>query len=148
MRSPIETKNHLLSRNSPLTSKDKDLFAYFGVNAKIKPPYRILNPHRIHIGDTTSIQEYCHINAFEDLSFLRSYIAAPYLEAFPLAEYLYDSKIAIGNESQIGRFLFVSCTKSITLDDNEVEFSSKLGPFEVKRKFKLKEMTIAGKLEL
>jgi acetyltransferase-like isoleucine patch superfamily enzyme len=118
MKSPIETKNLLLSKATPLTSRDKRLFAYFGVNAKIKPPYRILNPHRIHIGDLTSVQEHCHINAFEDLSFLRNYIAPQYHHQFPAEEYLYDSRIEIGKENQIGRFFFVSCTNSIRLDDN------------------------------
>jgi acetyltransferase-like isoleucine patch superfamily enzyme len=118
MRSPIEKKNLLLSKSSPLTSKEKQLFAYFGENAKIKPPYRILNPHRIHIGDLTSIQEHCHINAFEDLSFLRSYIAPQYRDGFHDEDYLYDSTIEIGRENQIGRFFFVSCTNSIELDDN------------------------------
>jgi acetyltransferase-like isoleucine patch superfamily enzyme len=118
MRSPIETKNVLLNKNTALTSRDKKAFAYFGVNAKIKPPYRILNPHRIHVGDLTSIQEYCHINAFEDLSFLRNYIAPQYRDDFPAGEYLYDSSIEIGRENQIGRFFFVSCTNSIVLANN------------------------------
>src|SRR5258706_2947060 len=102
MRSPIEKKNLLLSKTTALTSKDKDQFAYFGINAKIKPPYRILNPHRIHVGDSTSIQEHCHISAFEDLSFLRDYIAPQYQGDFQVEEYLYDSKISIGSANQIG----------------------------------------------
>ncbi len=118
MRSPIERKNLLLNRHTQLTSRDKRLFAYFGVNARIKPPYRILNPHRIHVGDVTSIQEHCHINAFEDLSFLKDYIAPQYQDDFAVEDYLYDSKIEIGRENQIGRFFFVSCTNSITLEDN------------------------------
>jgi len=44
-------------------------------------------------------------------------------------------------------FLFPK-TSEITLDDKEVEFVSKVGRLEVKRKFKLKEMVIADKLEL
>ena len=118
MRSPIERKNVLLNKQTPLTKKEKDLFGYFGVDAKIKPPFRILNPHRIYVGDITSIQEHAHINAFEDLSFLREYVASPYQADFSVEDYLYDSKIDIGAENQIGRFFFVSCTKLITLDDN------------------------------
>ena len=79
MKSPIENKNILLNKKTPLTSKEKDMFAYFGVDAKIKPPYRILNPHRIFIGDKTSIQEYSHINAFEHLTFLRKYQDSKYI---------------------------------------------------------------------
>lgn len=117
-KSPIERKNLLLNKATPLTKKDKALFGYFGVDAKIKPPFRILNPHRIHIGDRTSIQEHCHVNAFEDLSFLKAYVAPEYQDDFPLEDYLYDSRIEIGRENQIGRFFFVSCTNRLTLDDN------------------------------
>jgi hypothetical protein len=44
-------------------------------------------------------------------------------------------------------FLFPKAS-AITLDDKEVEFVSKVGRLEVKRKFKLKEMVLADKLEL
>ena len=54
--SPIARDNHLLEKATPLTSEDKKLFAYFGENAKILPPYRILNPQRISIGDKTAIR--------------------------------------------------------------------------------------------
>jgi acetyltransferase-like isoleucine patch superfamily enzyme len=118
MKSPIEISNLLLNSDQPLTSEDKARFGYFGVDAKIKPPYRILNPHRIFIGDRTSIQEHCHINAFEDLSFLRDYIDPRYIGEFPKEEYLYDSRVEIGAQNQIGRFFFVSCTRHIKLDDN------------------------------
>jgi hypothetical protein len=48
-----------------VTKNDKKLFAYFGVNVKILPPLRILNPQLISI----AIREGCHINAFRDSSF-------------------------------------------------------------------------------
>lgn len=118
MKSPIEKKNTLIDKKAPLTSKEKKMFAYFGVNAKIKPPLRILNPHRIVIGDRTSIQEYCHINAFEDLSFLKNYISEEYKGDFNDDDYIYQSKIEIGNENQIGRFFFMSCTNHILLENN------------------------------
>lgn len=44
-------------------------------------------------------------------------------------------------------FLFPK-TSEITLEDKEVEFVSKVGRLEVRRKFKLKEMVIGDKLEL
>jgi len=44
-------------------------------------------------------------------------------------------------------FLFPKTT-AIGLDDKEVEFVSKVGPIEVKRKFKLKDMVVGDKLEL
>jgi hypothetical protein len=39
-------------------------------------------------------------------------------------------------------------TDAITPQDNEVEFVTKLGDLEIKRKFKLKEMVAAGRLQL
>ena len=39
-------------------------------------------------------------------------------------------------------------TNPITLDDKEVEFSTKLGPASVRQKFELKHMVFNGKLEL
>jgi acetyltransferase-like isoleucine patch superfamily enzyme len=118
MRSPIEKKNILLTGNSPLSAKQKKLFGYFGVGAKIKPPYRILNPHRISIGDRTSIQEGCHINAFQDLSFLMEYIDKKYKKEFKESDYLYDAYIEIGSACQIGRFFFASCTGRIKLHNH------------------------------
>ena len=58
-----------------------------------------------------------------------------------------EAKI-VPREKLVDVYFFFPKTSPITLDDNEVEFASKLGPFEVKRKFKLKDMTIGGKLEL
>lgn len=117
-RSPIARSNVLLEKNTPLTKKDKDLFAYFGVSAKILPPLRILNPQLITIGDVTAIREGCHINAFTDLSFLLDYVSEQYRGDFDPLDYRYESRIEIGRENQIGRFAFVSCTSSVTLEDN------------------------------
>ena len=69
LEGPLEKANFLLEKTTPLTNEDKDRFAYFGINAKILPPLRILNPQNIVIGDVTSIREGCHINAFGDLAF-------------------------------------------------------------------------------
>src|SRR5271166_418623 len=120
MGSPIAKRNVLLEGTAPLTAKQKGMFKYFGVGSNIKPPYRILNPHRIRVGDRTSIQEYSHISAFSDLSFLMDYIEPRYKEAFKSADYLYDSKVHIDRECQIGRFLFISCTVSIFIHPNVV----------------------------
>jgi acetyltransferase-like isoleucine patch superfamily enzyme len=117
-KTPIEKINILLEKQTPLTEEDKRLFAYFGVNAKILPPYRILNPQNIVIGDVTAIREGCHINAFTDLSFLMDYIDPKYRNDFDSVDYIYESRIEIGRENQIGRFAFFSCTSSITLEDN------------------------------
>ncbi|HJT25455.1 MAG TPA: acyltransferase [bacterium] len=110
----------MLEGSTPLTVKQKKMFKYFGVNSKIKPPYRILNPHRIFVGDVTSIQEYCHINAFCDSTFLMDYIDKKYKKGFKAADYLYDSQIHFDRECQIGRFFFASCTASIHIGANVV----------------------------
>ena len=115
---PLEKANFLLEKTTPLTNEDKDRFAYFGINAKILPPLRILNPQNVMIGDVTSIREGCHFNAFRDLSFQMNYIEAQYLKDFDPEDFRYESRIEIGRENQIGRFAFISCTNSITLEDN------------------------------
>src|SRR5262245_59221893 len=120
MGSPIAKRNVLLEGTAPLTAEQKGMFKYFGVDSKIKPPYRILNPHRVHVGDRTSIQEYSHINAFSDLSFLMDYIEPRYKTDFESADYLYDSEVYIDRECQIGRFFFISCTASIRIHQNVV----------------------------
>src|SRR2546426_7512339 len=119
-RSPIEDKNVLLEKTTPLTARDKRMFAYFGRNAKIRPPLRILNPQRISIGDFTAIREGCHINAFLDLSFLLDYIDPQYRGVFTPEQYRYDPRIEIGREVQIGRYAFMSCTRAITIEHNVV----------------------------
>ncbi|MBY0506462.1 MAG: hypothetical protein K2X03_21265 [Bryobacteraceae bacterium] len=58
-----------------------------------------------------------------------------------------DIKIAMAEKTMTVYFLFPR-TDAITLADKEVEFSTRLGPLEIKRKFKLQEMVYAGKLEL
>lgn len=122
---PIERRNVLLEGDAPLTSVEKDMFAYFGVNAKIRPPYRILNPQNIVVGDMTSIREGCHINAFTDLSFLMEYIDPRYRGEFDPENYQYESRIEFGRECQIGRFVFMSCTSSIFIGNN-VLFSERV----------------------
>lgn len=120
MITPIEENNILLEKSEPLNSDDKASFAYFGVNAKILPPFRILNPQNIIIGDYTAIREGCHLNAFRDLSFLREYIDPEYQDVFSSQEYKYDGHITIDRECQIGRFSFMSCTKLIHIEHNVV----------------------------
>jgi acetyltransferase-like isoleucine patch superfamily enzyme len=115
---PIQAANLLLETTKPLTNEEKNLFAYFGVNAKILPPLRILNPQFITVGDVTAIREGCHINAFRDLSFVMEYIDERYREDFSPEDYRYEPRIVIGSQNQIGRFAFMSCTCSITLEDN------------------------------
>jgi acetyltransferase-like isoleucine patch superfamily enzyme len=115
---PIAKSNFLLEKKTPLTKKDKSLFAYFGVNAKILPPLRILNPQLICIGDVTAIREGCHINAFRDLAFLRDYVPEQFRADFDPEDYKYEPRIEIGRENQIGRLAFISCTNSISLEAN------------------------------
>ena len=118
--SPIARDNDLLETASPLTSEEKSRFAYFGVNAKILPPLRILNPGNVIIGDYTAIREGCHLNAFKDLTFLLDYVVPEYRAALAREDYKYDGHITIERECQIGRFVFMSCTREIHIEHHVV----------------------------
>lgn len=108
----------LLEKNEPLTEDEKKLFGSFGVGAKIRPPFRILNPHRIFIGDYVSIREECYLHAYEDLKKLHAFIDERYKGDFDLAQYEYNSRIVIGREVQAGRNFFISCTNSVEIGRN------------------------------
>ncbi len=108
----------LLEKKVPLTKKEKDLFGYFGTDAKIAPPFRILNPQNIYIGDKTSIREGAFIHAYKDLSYLIKYISPRYKNDFRKKDYYYNSQIHFNREIQIGRFVLISCTKSIIIENN------------------------------
>jgi acetyltransferase-like isoleucine patch superfamily enzyme len=108
----------LLEKNEPLTDKEKKLFGSFGVGAKIRPPFRILNPHRVFIGDYVSVREECYLHAYEDLTKLHAFIDDRYKKDFDLSEYKYDSRIEIDREVQIGRNFFISCTNSVHIGRN------------------------------
>lgn len=108
----------LLEKAEPLTNEEKALFAYFGEGAKIRPPFRILNPHRIWIGDHVSLREEVYLHAYEDLTKLHEFVAAEYKDDFELNQYRYDSKIVIDREVQAGRNFFISCTNSVEIGRN------------------------------
>src|SRR5262245_50234166 len=120
-----DERNFVLEKNTPLTSRDKARFAYFGVGAKIRPPFRILNPQCIVIGDRTSIREVAHIYAFRDLTSLLQYVDTQYQTDFHPEDYRYEPRIGFGQANQIGRLLLMSCTNSIVLEDN-VLFSERV----------------------
>ena len=108
----------LLEKGEPLTSEEKRLFAYFGEGAKIRPPFRILNPHRISIGDHVSLREELYLHAYEDLTKLHEFVAEEHKADFELDDYRYDSRIVIGREVQAGRNFFISCTNSVEIGRN------------------------------
>ena len=58
-----------------------------------------------------------------------------------------DVKMATAEKTMTVYFLFPR-TEPITLEDKEVEFTTRMGPMEIKRKFKLQDMVFAGKLQL
>jgi acetyltransferase-like isoleucine patch superfamily enzyme len=111
-------KNILIEKNTELTVEEKRMFAYFGEGAKIRPPFRILNPQNIFVGDKTSVREHAFIHAYTDLSDLMNYIDPLYVKDFNKDDYLYNSTIMIGREVQIGRFLLMSCTNFVQLEDH------------------------------
>jgi acetyltransferase-like isoleucine patch superfamily enzyme len=110
--------NVLLEKSEPLTEDEKKLFGSFGAGAKIRPPFRILNPHRIFIGENVSIREECYLHAYEDLTKLHTFIEDRYKGDFDLSQYKYDSRIEIGCEVQVGRNFFISCTNSVEIGRN------------------------------
>jgi hypothetical protein len=58
-----------------------------------------------------------------------------------------DVQTSSSDQKGLALFVFPKTTP-LSLDDKEVEFSTKLGPLVVKQKFHLKEMVLNGKLEL
>jgi len=110
--------NVLLEKTESLTDDEKKLFGGFGVGAKIRPPFRILNPQRIFIGDYVSIREGCYLHAYQDLRSLHTFIEDQYQPDFDLSQYQYDSRIVIEREVQIGRNFFISCTNSVEIGRN------------------------------
>lgn len=112
--------NDIIEKNDFLSEEDKNKFKYFGKNSKIYPPFRILNPSCIHIGDNVSIREGAFIHAYKDLSMLKNYIEDEYKDCFDDSEYKYNPSIKIGDGTQIGRFVLISCTNSIEIGNNVV----------------------------
>jgi acetyltransferase-like isoleucine patch superfamily enzyme len=108
----------VLEKDEPLTDEEKALFGSFGEGAKIRPPFRILNPQRIFIGDHVSIREECYLHAYEDLTKLYAFVDDRYKQDFDLSQYRYDSRIVIGREVQVGRNFFISCTNSVEIGRN------------------------------
>lgn len=114
----VSKKDTLLEKTEPLTNEEKAMFKYFGVNAKIRPPFRILNPERISIGDNVSIREEAYLHCYQDLSGNYKFIAEEYKKDFNIEDYYYDSELIIDREVMIGRNLFISCTKQIVIENN------------------------------
>lgn len=114
----VSGKDILLEKTEELTTEEKKLFKYFGVNAKIRPPFRILNPHRISIGDQVSIREEAYMHCYQDLSGNHKYVEDQYKNDYSVEEYQYNSELIIDREVQIGRNLFVSCTNKIVIERN------------------------------
>lgn len=108
----------LIEKDSELTNEEKELFCYFGEGAKIRPPFRILNPQRISIGDYVSIREEAYLHAYQDLTKLHGFITPQYQADINLELYMYDSEIIIDRETQIGRNLFLSCTNRVEIQRN------------------------------
>jgi len=55
---------------------------------------------------------------------------------------------AVKRDDSVDLFFFFPRSAGITLEDKDVEFIAELGPMEIKKKFKLKDMVLNGKLEL
>ena len=114
----VSEKDVVFEKSDDLTSEEKKLFKYFGVNAKIRPPFRILNPSRISIGDNVSIREFAYIHCYQDLTGNYKFVDEQFKSDFNIEEYLYNSELIIESEVQIGRNIFISCTNKIVLQRN------------------------------
>ena len=114
----VNEKDVVFEKSDDLTSEEKKLFKYFGVNAKIRPPFRILNPSRISIGDNVSIREFAYIHCYQDLTGNYKFVDEQFKSDFNIEEYLYNSELIIESEVQIGRNVFISCTNKIVLQRN------------------------------
>lgn len=108
----------VIEKNTELTSEEKRLFSHFGEHSKIRPPFRILNPERIIIGDYVSIREELYLHAYTDLSYLLGYVDPKFRGDFNPADYHYDAHIKINREVQIGRNFFISCTNYVEIGRN------------------------------
>lgn len=108
----------MIEKDMQLTSKEKELFGNFGIGSKIRPPFRILNPKNIFIGDNVSIREEAYLHAYEDLTKLYEFIDDKYKKDFDITDYIYKPKIIIDNEVQAGRNLFISCTNRVEIRSN------------------------------
>jgi acetyltransferase-like isoleucine patch superfamily enzyme len=108
----------IIEKNTELTTEDKRLFGYFGEHAKIRPPFRILNPERIIIGDYVSIREEMYLHAYTDLSFLMDYVDPQFRGDLNPDDYRYEAHIKIDREVQIGRNFFISCTNHVEIGRN------------------------------
>lgn len=92
-------------------------FFQLGIGSKIKAPYRIVNPKVITIEPHVSISPFSNIIAITDASNKMDYIIEN-KGAFQKQDYLYNPQIRIGEGTQIGRFLLLSCTNNIDIGKN------------------------------
>ncbi len=111
-------KDILLEKSTDLTPEEKRLFKYFGENAKIRPPFRILNPSRMIIGDYVSIREFAYLHCYQDLSGNYEYMDDKFKGDFNIDDYYFDSELIINREVQIGRNVFISCVNNINIGRN------------------------------
>ena len=56
--------------------------------------------------------------------------------------------VAATVEASVVVLCYFPRTDAITLEDKDVEFITKLGPMEIKKKFKLEDMVFGGHLAL
>lgn len=59
-----------------------------------------------------------------------------------------DVKMEQSNGARVTRFFFPRGDNPISLEDKEVTFVTQMGPMKVEKKFRLKDMTYKGKLEI
>lgn len=100
-----------------LSKSDLGRFKAFGVNSKVSPPFEVVNPQFIEIGDYVSINREMKLAAYQDLRHIKEYIKQ-YLPGIESAidddQYLHDNPgIEIGDRTSFGRFSMITATSKV-----------------------------------
>ncbi len=102
-----------------VSKEQKDSFAYFGTETKLRTPTNIISPQHIQIGNWVSLGRYGKIIMQTDFSALKLYAKQHY----PAAKHDFDKKIygprspflKIGDGTAIGDHFFISCALSVEI---------------------------------
>ncbi len=100
-----------------LSNSDLGHFKAFGANSKASPPFEVVNPQFIEIGDFVSINREMKMAAYQDLRRIKEYIEQ-YLPGMGSVidddQYWHDNpSIEIGDRTSFGRFSMITATNKV-----------------------------------